>query len=49
MLDMVEELLQKGIELHKSGKVEVASQHYTAILKVQPEHPNANHNNRKGI
>ena len=44
MLDMVEELLQKGIELHKSGKVKVASQHYTAILKVQPEHPDANHN-----
>ena len=41
---MVEELLQKGIELHKSGKVEVASQLYTAILKVQPEHPDANHN-----
>ncbi len=44
MLDMVEELLQKGIKLHKLGKVEVASQTYTAILKVQPEHPDANHN-----
>ena len=44
MLDMVEELLQRGIALHKSGKVEDASQFYTEILKVQPEHPDANHN-----
>ena len=41
---MVEELLQTGIALHKSGKVEDASQFYTEILKVQPEHPDANHN-----
>ena len=44
MLDVVEELFQQGVELHKSGKVEVASQLYTAVLKAQPEHPTANHN-----
>ena len=44
MLDVVEELFKQGVELHKSGKVEVASQFYTAILKAQPEHPDANHN-----
>ena len=44
MLDVVEELFQQGVELHKSGKVEVASQLYTAVLKAQPEHPDANHN-----
>ena len=44
MLDVVEELFQQGVELHKSGKVEVASQLYTAVLKAQPEHPDANYN-----
>ena len=44
MLDMVEELFQKGVEFHKSGKVEVACQLYTAVLKAHPEHPTANHN-----
>ena len=44
MLDVVEELLQQGVELHKSGKVEVACQLYTAVLKAHPEHPTANHN-----
>jgi tetratricopeptide (TPR) repeat protein len=44
MHDMVEELLQKGGDLHKSGKVEAASQLYTSILKAQPTHPDANHN-----
>ena len=41
MLDVVEELFQKGVELHKSEKVEVASQHYNAVLKAHPEHPTA--------
>ena len=44
MLDVVEELFQQGVELHKSGKVEVACQLYTAVLKAHPEHPTANHN-----
>ena len=44
MLDVVEELLQKGIELHKSGKAQVAYQLYNTVLKEQPNHPDANHN-----
>ncbi len=44
MLDVVEELFQQGVELHKSGKVEVASQLYTAVLKAYPKHPDSNHN-----
>ena len=44
MFNDIEELFQKGVELQKSGKVEVASQFYTAALKAQPEHPDANHN-----
>ena len=39
MLDMVEELFQQGVELHKSEKVEVASKLYNAVLKAHPEHP----------
>ena len=40
----LDQALQKGIEAHKSGKVEEADQYYTAILKAQPKHPDANHN-----
>ena len=38
------EALQKGIEAHKAGKAQEADQYYTAILKAQPKHPDANHN-----
>ncbi len=40
----VEQALQKGIEAHKAGKVQEADQYYTAILKANPKHPDANHN-----
>ncbi len=40
----IEQELQKGIEAHKAGKVQEAEQHYTAILKTNPKHPDANHN-----
>ena len=36
--------LQKGIEAHKAGQVQEADRLYTAILKAQPKHPDANHN-----
>ena len=36
--------LQKGIEAHRAGQVQEADQYYTAILKAQPKHPDANHN-----
>ena len=36
--------LLKGIEAHKAGQVQEADRHYTAILKAQPKHPDANHN-----
>ena len=38
------EALKKGIEAHKAGQVQEADRLYTAILKVQPKHPAANHN-----
>ena len=40
----LDQALQKGIEAHKAGKVEEADRYYTAILKAQPKHPDANHN-----
>ena len=36
--------LLKGIEAHKSGKIQETDQYYTAILQSQPKHSDANHN-----
>ena len=36
--------LQKGVEAHKAGRVQEADRYYTAILKANPKHPDANHN-----
>ena len=40
----LDQALQKGIEAHKAGNVHEADQYYTAILKANPKHPDANHN-----
>ena len=40
----LDQALQKGVEAHKVGKVQEADQYYTAILKANPNHPEANHN-----
>ena len=40
----LDQALQKGIEAHKAGNVQEADQYYTAILKANPNHPDANHN-----
>ena len=40
----IDDALKKGIEAHKAGKIHEADQYYTAILKAQPNHPDANHN-----
>ena len=40
----VDQALQKGVEAHKAGKVQEADRYYTAILKANPKHPDANHN-----
>ena len=40
----LDQALQKGVEAHKAGKVQEADRYYTAILKAQPKHPDANHN-----
>ena len=40
----INQALQKGIEAHKAGKTQEADQYYTAILKDNPKHSDANHN-----
>ena len=40
----LDQALQKGIEAHRSGQVQESDRLYTAILKAQPKHPDANHN-----
>ena len=40
----LDQALLRGIEAHKAGKAQKADQYYTAILKANPKHPDANHN-----
>ena len=40
----LDQALQKGIEAHKAGQFQDADRYYTAILKANPKHPDANHN-----
>ena len=40
----VDQALKKGVEAHKAGKLKEADRYYTHMLKVQPKHPDANHN-----
>ena len=40
----LDQALQKGIEAHKAGNVQEADRYYTAILKANPKHSDANHN-----
>ncbi len=40
----LDQALQKGVEAHKAGNVQEADRYYTAILKANPKHPDANHN-----
>ena len=40
----INQALKLGIEAHKSGKGREADRLYTAIIKAQPNHPDANHN-----
>lgn len=40
----IDEALKKGVEAHQAGQIQEADKLYTAILKAQPKHPDANHN-----
>ena len=44
MEEIIQEALSKGIELHVAGEYDLASQLYESVLKVQPDHADANHN-----
>ena len=36
--------MQQGVAAHKEGKLQDAERFYRAILQLQPNHPDANHN-----
>ena len=40
----IDQALQNAVEAHKAGQIQEADRLYTAILKAQPKHPDANHN-----
>ena len=40
----VNQVLQQAVNAHKAGRSQEAHRLYAAILKVQPKHPDANHN-----
>ena len=40
----INQALQQGVDAHKEGRMQDAHRLYAAILKVQPKHPDANHN-----
>ena len=40
----IEQALRRGIEAHQAGQIQEADKYYTAVLKVQPKNPDANHN-----
>lgn len=40
----IEIALKKGVEAHKAGELQEANRLYSEVLKVQPEHPDANNN-----
>ena len=40
----VDQALQRGVAHHKAGQLPEAERAYRAILQVQPQHPDANHN-----
>ena len=40
----INQVLQQAVDAHKAGQSQEAHRLYAAILKVQPQHPDANHN-----
>ena len=40
----IDQALKNGVESHKAGQIEKADQFYSAVLRVLPKHPEANHN-----
>ena len=36
---IIDQVLQEGIEAHKTGEVQEADRYFTTILKANPKHP----------
>ena len=44
MEEIIQEALSKGVEMHVAGEFDLASQLYESVIKLQPNHADANHN-----
>ena len=44
MEEIIQEALSKGVELHIAGEFDLANQLYASVIKLQPNHADANHN-----
>ncbi|MDB2501996.1 tetratricopeptide repeat protein [Paracoccaceae bacterium] len=44
MEEAIQKALNKGVEMHLLGEYEFANQLYSSVLKIQPNHADANHN-----
>ena len=44
MEEIIQEALSKGVEMHVAGEFDLASQLYGSVIKLDPNHADANHN-----
>ena len=44
MDEIIREALSKGVEMHVAGEFDLASQLYASVIKLNPNHADANHN-----
>ena len=44
MEEIIHEALSKGVEMHVAGEFDLAGQLYESVIKLQPNHADANHN-----
>ena len=44
MEEIIQEALNKGVEMHVAGEFDLAGQLYESVIKLQPNHADANHN-----
>ena len=44
MDEIIQEALSKGVEMHVAGEFDLASQLYASVMKLHPNHIDANHN-----
>ena len=44
MREIIQEALSKGVEMHVAGEFDLANQLYASVLKLLPNHADANHN-----